>query len=269
MIGNQLRMRALLASGRTVLGSVVFEFGVSVLPSLAREAGVEFLFLDMEHSSFDLATVRSLIDACRLESIAPLVRVPSISDEALIGKVLDFGAAAVMGPMIGLPEDARRLVRATRYPPDGVRGAGYGRQTAWREDDASRRDAAPLVVAQIESAAGLSNLDQIASVDGVDVLWVGQRDLSLALGVPGRFDSERFLAAVARVARAATAAGKAAGYVVETAEQAAALAEYGYRCFAVGSDVGLYRGALSARIGEVHARLAEHTFSRAAGKDTS
>lgn len=244
-------IRERLHSGQPVLGSVVFEFGVSALPALTRESGADFLLVDMEHTSFDLATVRRVVEGCHYESVAAIVRVPSAADDALIGKLLEFGAAGVMGPMVDSRADAQRLVAATRYPPDGVRGVGYGPSTAWRGDEAQRREWPPLVVAQIESAAGLSHVDEIAAADGVDVLWIGQRDLSLALGVPGQFASGCFVSAIRRVAEAAIGAGKSAGYLVDGAELATTLAGYGYRCFAVGSDVALYRCALEARVEQV------------------
>ncbi|HUH69492.1 MAG TPA: aldolase/citrate lyase family protein [Mycobacterium sp.] len=249
MITAVRRVWQAMDSNAPVLGPMIFEFATPVVAALAHDSGAQFLIVDMEQTIFDFATVQVLVTACNYEGLASIVRLPSLVDTRLVGKVLDFGATGVMAPMIGSRAEAERLVAATRYPPCGTRGMAHGAPGPGAERG-EQRELRPVVIAQIESREGLAQVDAIADVDGIDVLWIGQRDLSLALGVPGQFDSAPFVDDVRHIARAANDAGKSAGYLLESPEHAQKLTALGYRWFGF-SDTALYSSALGTRLQQV------------------
>jgi 2-keto-3-deoxy-L-rhamnonate aldolase RhmA len=109
-------------------------------------------------------------------------------------------------------------------------------------------EARTLLVAQIESVEGLANVEQIAAVDGIDVLWVGHFDLTVSMGIPGNFADQRFLDAMARVSATAAARGLAAGFNVDSVESGRQWIERGYRMIAYQADFRLLAGALTAGI---------------------
>jgi 2-keto-3-deoxy-L-rhamnonate aldolase RhmA len=215
-------VKAKLRRGEVALGTMVFEFASSGLPAILATTGADFAIYDMEHSGISLETVRALMAWSRGTTTVPLVRVPAI-DPQFLAHALDVGALGLMVPNVQTRQDAESIVKATHYPPRGRRGAAFG----FAHDDFQRGPVGPkiealeartLLIAQIESAEGLANVEAIAAVDGIDVLWVGHFDLTVSLGIPGAFDDARFLAAMARVAAVAADHGLAAGFNVDTVE---------------------------------------------------
>lgn len=178
-------------------------------PAIAEiSAGLEFdvVVFDLEHTPNTLATVIEQVraaDAAGTDS-ATLVRV-SENDPTEIQRVLETGADGVMAPMIDTAAEARALVEATRYPPEGVRGVGIGRAAEYGRtfpEYVDRANDELVTIAQIETQRGLENVDEIAAVDGIDGLFVGPADLSTALGDVADTESDRFLDAVDRILEA-------------------------------------------------------------------
>jgi 2-dehydro-3-deoxyglucarate aldolase/4-hydroxy-2-oxoheptanedioate aldolase len=182
----------------------------------------------------------------------PLVRVPAI-DAQFMSHALDVGALGLMVPNVQTRAEAELIVQATRYPPRGRRGAAFG----FAHDDFERGPVGPkiealeartLLIAQIESAEGLANVEAIAAVDGIDVLWVGHFDLTVSMGIPGAFGDRRFLDAMSRVADVAAGRGLAAGFNVDSVESGREWIARGYRMIAYQADFRLLAGALAAGI---------------------
>jgi 2-dehydro-3-deoxyglucarate aldolase/4-hydroxy-2-oxoheptanedioate aldolase len=186
-----------------------------------------------------------------------MVRVPR-GDYVWLARALDVGARGVMVPMVESAEQARAIVQACRYPPAGRRGAAFGfahDDYAGGDVEAKIRgaDARTLVIAQIETERGLDQVEAIAAVDGIDVLWVGHFDLSNFMGIPGRFDDPRFDAAMRRVAQVARRHGKAAGFMATDAAWIARVREMGYTMIAGGTDTGLLELAMKNLVGQIEA----------------
>jgi len=164
------------------------------------------------------------------------------------------GMLGVMAPNVETVEQARLVVDATKYPPVGHRGAAFG----FAHDDydgamdvgekARALDDRTLLIAQIESQRGLDNLDEIARVEGLDVLWVGHFDLTLSMGIPGRFEDRRFLDAMDRVVAAAERNGKAAGFNAATTEIGRHWIDKGFRMIAISADFRLMATALKSSV---------------------
>ncbi|GLY75269.1 HpcH/HpaI aldolase family protein [Actinoallomurus iriomotensis] len=242
-----------LRDGDLVLGTFVFEFATLGIGRLAAGAGAQFVIYDAEHTGWGWETLGRLVATTR--DAAPLIRVPHAA-RTTISRALDTGARGVMVPMVESAEEARDIVRWAKYPPDGVRGAAFG---VAHDDYAATDNVAymrrvndeHLVITQIETVAGLAAVEEIAAVDGVDVLWVGHFDLTNSMGIPGRFDHPDYLAALDRVAAAARAAGKHAGFMAGGPQEAEMLIKRGFRILAYGGDLWIYQAALRSGLSEV------------------
>src|SRR5687768_6356622 len=191
-----------LLAGGTAFGTFLFEFATPGIARIVAEAGADFLLYDMEHTGWSVETIKMLLATSRGTPLTTLVRIPA-TEYHFIARVLDMGAGGLMAPMMESAEQAQRLVQSAKYPPAGRRGAAF----SIAHDDytggdivakitAANRDT--LLIAQIETAAGLANVEEIAAVEGIDVLWIGQFDLSNSLGIPGQFNHAKFVDAVAR-----------------------------------------------------------------------
>jgi 4-hydroxy-2-oxoheptanedioate aldolase len=245
--GGRLRRR--VAAGETTMGTFVGTAS-PVVAEVCAAAGVDWLLLDLEHGSGGEEQVRAVVPAAGAYGVPTVVRVESAA-RVRIGRVLDLGAAGVMLPRLDSAEEVREAVHHLRYPPGGDRGvATYNRACRFGLDPAALDRAADdvLGVVQIESARAVEDVDKIAAIDGVDVLFVGPRDLSHDLGVPGKLTAPAFLAALDRVRAAAALHGKACGLLVADGGAAAARRAEGWTFIAIGSDSTLLASALSAEL---------------------
>lgn len=244
-----------LANGDVAIGTALFEFCTAGTPRVAAAAGAEFVFIDTEHTGWSMDVVRVLVTAAHTAGIVPLVR-PAGTQYHLLSQPLDVGAMGLIVPMVESREQAERIVRFAKYPPDGGRGAAFGiAHDDYRPGDVhekiERANREVLLAVQIETAAGLERVDDIAAVPGIDVLWVGQFDLTSSLGIPGRFDDPAFESALDRVAAAARAAGKAAGFMATSPAEAERVLGKGYTAIAYGGDLWIYQQALRAGVERV------------------
>ncbi len=240
-------LKSAVLAGDTVVGAMTFEFFSPGMSAILANAGCRYVFYDMEHTGLGFETLKWLFSTCRGLPIEPMVRVPR-GEYTYLARALDLGARGVMIPMVESAEQARSIVQACRYPPVGRRGAAFGfAQCDYRGGDvaAKMRDyhARTVVVAQIETERGLDDVEAIAAVDGIDVLWVGHFDLSNFMGMPAQFDDPRFLAAMQRVADVARRHGKAAGFMATDPAWIDRVKAMGYTMIAVGTDVGLLTDA--------------------------
>ena len=161
-----------------------------------------------------------------------------------------------MIPMVESEAHAKAIVQACRYPPAGRRGAAFGfAQCDYLGGDVGEKIRAynerTLVIAQIETERGLDQVEKIAAVDGIDVLWVGHFDLSNFMGIPGQFDDPRFDAALRRVADVARAHGKAAAFLATDAAWIARARAMGFTMIAGGTDTGLLGLAMKNMVGQI------------------
>jgi 2-dehydro-3-deoxyglucarate aldolase/4-hydroxy-2-oxoheptanedioate aldolase len=242
-----------LAAGGTAFGSMVFEFFTPGLPRLMRNAGAEYVMYCMEHTGASFETMKSQFALCRALGVVPLARVPG-TEYDFIARALDVGALGVMVPLVDTAEQAQFIVSCTRYPPaGGRRGAAFG----FAHDDYEGGDVIEkmkmihdrtLVIAMIETKQGLDNVDAIAAVPGVDVLWLGHFDLSNFLGIPGDFAHPMFQDAIRRIAGAAQKHGKAAGYMAASAALGREFLGHGFRMLATGTDQGMLQEATRAML---------------------
>ena len=241
MTDTSLRARAM--AGDTVLGAMVFEFFTPGIAQLLALAGAEFVLYDMEHAGLGYETLKVQCAHCRGLAIAPMARVPR-GEYHFLARALDVGAEGVMIPMVESGPQARAIVEATRYPPMGRRGAAFGfAHDHYAPGPPSAKIAAAnaqvLVIAQIETERGLDQVEAIAAVPGIDVLWVGHFDLTNFLGIPGQFEHPIYRQALTRIVAAGRAHGKGLGFMPVDAKLAAQYRALGFNMLGAGTDHGL------------------------------
>lgn len=208
----------------------------------------DWLFIDTEHGSFGSLEAQALLQAAG--SCCPcLVRVPA-GQEVWIKKALDIGAAGVIVPQVNSVEQAERVVRLCKYPPEGIRGVGiarahgYGLQFQEYVDTANE---AVSIVIQVEHADALENLDAIVSVPGIDAVLIGPYDLSASLGKMGEVTHPEVQEAIAHIREACLAAGVRLGAFGVDAAAVQPFIEQGFTLIAVGTDMlFLIQGAAEA-----------------------
>ncbi len=204
--------------GEPQLGAFVVEFGAPRVAAVFGAAGWDFLVLDTEHAPFSFETIQLLVDASHAAGLGALVRVWDHSP-ALIGRALETGADGVMVPGVASADEARAIVRAAKYAPDGNRGlVDMLRYRAREAAMYGRLNRETLVVAQIEGVAAARRAAEIMAVPGVDVGFVGALDLSQSAGTPGDFGSDAFATTISRLLAdvAAGGAGKQLGIYAPT-----------------------------------------------------
>jgi 2-dehydro-3-deoxyglucarate aldolase/4-hydroxy-2-oxoheptanedioate aldolase len=250
---QQNAVKQSLAAGGRAFGSMVFEFFTPGMPRILANAGAEFALYCMEHTGAGFETLKPQFALCRALGVVPLVRVPG-TEYDFIARALDCGALGVMVPLVDDAEQARFIVSCTRYPPAGRRGAAFG----FAHDDYQGGDvvekmrmihARTLVIAMIETARGLQNVEAIAAVPGIDVLWLGHFDLTNFLAIPGNFSHPRYREAVKRIVAAAEQNDKAAGYMAADEALGREYLGHGFRMIATGTDQGMLQAAIQRNIG--------------------
>jgi 2-dehydro-3-deoxyglucarate aldolase/4-hydroxy-2-oxoheptanedioate aldolase len=242
------RFQRILREGGTPQGHMMMEFGTRGIAKILEAAGLDYVIIDMEHTGFDAERIADLLAWLKATDIAPFVRIPQ-AHYHFIARTMDAGALGIMAPNVETAEHAKSIVDAMKYAPLGKRGVGLG--TAHNDyvapdpqtyfEFANRNT---TVICQIESVTGLANLDAIAGIQGVDVLWVGHYDLSQSMGIPGQFLDPRFQEALRTVVDAADRHGKLAGVQPGTMEQAESWWRLGFRVLSWKTDIALYRAAL-------------------------
>lgn len=185
-------LKAKIATGAMVTGTLAMDMRAPAYVHLLADAGFDSIFFDLEHGIYDLPMVADLIGTTRLCGITPIVRVPDLR-YGDIARLLDAGAQGVMIPRIDTVAQVETAIRHSKYPPRGERGAASVRgATDYHEvpphELVSHMNNETLIIIQIERAQAITNLDAIASVPGVDVLLVGPYDLAIALGASSTTD---------------------------------------------------------------------------------
>src|SRR5262245_45423160 len=230
-----------LKEGKVVIGATVTAANPDVAATLAG-AGFDFLWIEMEHSPLTLETVRSMILATRGLKAMPFTRVP-VNELWMAKRVLDIGSLGVIFPFTSTRELAEQAVKACKYPPQGLRGFGAGMAASrWGmsgSDYAKFANENVLVVVIIEQKLAVDNIEQIASVPGVDVLFIGVNDLSFSLGVGGKTNDPMVEEAVSKVLAAGKKHNIPVGYPAGNPDEINKRIAQGFRFFQASSDLGM------------------------------
>ena len=239
-----------MKAGEAALGMNIRLGRSADIARIAKATGHDFIFIDVQHSIFSLETIAHIAHTALAIGVAPLVRVRSCDDPDT-SLLLDNGALGIVFPDINNADEARRAVAAAKFPPVGRRSVAGGypqfdyRAVPLAESVPLLNDAT-LVVCMIETREGLANIEEIAAVDGVDVIHVGSNDLLAALGKPGRFDDPELVAALDRAIAAAKTHGKFAGCGGNRdVERQVQVIRKGVRFVTTQTDIGFLMSAAS------------------------
>jgi len=228
-------------------------------------SGLDMICLDAEHAPFDRRSLDACLLACRAGGLPSLVRVPAL-DPVPILQALDMGATGVVVPHVRTAEEARRLVRMSTFGPGGrgfagsTRAAGYTAKPMARHLDDSA--AQTTIMAQIEDAEALDELDGIMAVNGVDGILIGRVDLTVSLGAASP-EAPEVTEAIARICAAAARHGRAVGMFLPTLTGLDAWRDLGLTFFMVGSDHGFVLSGARALQEGFHARMTSSTAETA------
>lgn len=236
-------------------GHFIVEFATPGIGHILKSAGCDFVLFDLEHSGFGMETVKSAIRYFEAADLPVIVRVPA-KDYHFIARAMDMGAEGLMLPMVGSAAEASQIINSMKYTPDGGRGVAL--QVAhdrYRpgpvKDKFAAANARSTLFCQIETAEGVENAEAIAALPAVDCLWVGHFDLSVSLGVPGEFGSDKFTGAIKKVAAATAKHGKSLGRLVPNVETGIELYAQGFDFICYSGDVWVLHDALADAIGKL------------------
>jgi 4-hydroxy-2-oxoheptanedioate aldolase len=242
-----------LRAGETVYGAWCMSGSPVAAETIARE-GFTAVVLDVQHGLWDVSSLIVGAGAVNHAGAAPAVRVP-LNDFALVSRALDFGAEAIIAPMINSAADARQFAAAAKYPPLGERSWGPLRAMPLQGRSAPvdyLREAndGTLTFAMVETATSLANVDAIAATAGIDALFVGPFDLATTLsnGTAQDVGAPQVEQAIDRICAAAIKANKIPGIYCRDAESAVAMAKRGFRFVVAGNDITTLRAATASQL---------------------
>lgn len=246
---NSLKKK--LANGQKALGCWL-SLGNAMTAEIVGLAGYEWVMIDHEHGPGDFQSAIGQMQALAAFDTTCLFRVPW-NDPVYIKRALDAGAEGIMVPMIETALEAKAAVSACRYPPNGIRGAAtssvraanYGMAEA---DYVARAEAELMIICQIETPTGINNIEEIAAVEGVDMLFVGPSDISTNMGYAKQRDHPEVKAVLADVERRIKDAGKWMGTVLRFGLDPQDLFDVGYDMVSGGSDSAHLRNAAVAQV---------------------
>jgi len=214
---------------------------------IAASAGFDWLLIDGEHAPNDLRSILSQLQVVEASNSHPIVRIP-VGETYMIKQVLDAGAQSLLIPMVESGAQAQELVKATRYPPDGIRGVGSALARASKfnaiPDYLTTANDQICLTVQLETTAGVEALDDILAVEGVDGVFIGPSDLAADMGMLGKADTPEMQSTINALLTRIKASGKAAGILALTNESVSQARESGACFIGVGIDVLLFANAM-------------------------
>tara|TARA_Y100000748_G_scaffold275765_1_gene251747 strand:- start:387 stop:1157 length:771 start_codon:yes stop_codon:yes gene_type:complete len=251
-IRGQLKKR--LLSGETVIGPFVIIPSISLVETLGY-AGMDFCILDTEHGPLSVETVNELVISAQGADVAPIIRIPN-NEESLVLRALDIGADGVQVPQINTIKDAKKVVESAKYSPLGHRGVSiFTRAGNYYKDESANhtniQNDETMTVVHIEGKEGLDNLDEIMTVDGIDVLFLGPYDISQSLGVPGDVRSKIVENALKKAAKKARSQGRVVGSYAKDVEMGKWLIDLGVQYLSINVDATIYMQACENIVNEL------------------
>jgi len=236
-VRNELKRR--LKAGDQTYG-VWMTIESPIVTELLSTLGFDYFVFDTEHSPLDIYQSQTLMQAMRGEGTTPIVRV-WWNDLVAIKRALDIGAYGVVVPWVNNKEQAEMAVKACRYAPDGLRGCGPRRASMLDPDYLRTADEEILIIAQIETRKAVENIEEILSVDGIDVSYIGPADLSASHSHLGDQPHPEVQEAIDRVFDASVAAGVATGVHMGSGKTIMDRVEKGYNFITVGNDLSFVK----------------------------
>lgn len=247
------RVKQLMQAGKPTIGPIV-QLPSAPVATLLSQAGFDWLWIDMEHGAINIETVQLMVQATKGTPTVPIVRIPW-NLHWLAKPVLDTGAMGVITPFVNTKEEAAVAVAGLRYPPEGVRGFlptfAASRWDLSLSEYVKVANKEILAIMLIEHYEAVEHIEEILSVPGVDVVFVGMYDLSGSMGVLGQTTHPKVEAAAQKVLAAAKKARVAAGIISLTTEDANKRIEQGFQFIAVAVDALLLTSSAKDLVGQI------------------
>ncbi|MGE5627570.1 MAG: HpcH/HpaI aldolase family protein [Solirubrobacterales bacterium] len=250
-------MKEKLLMGESVIGTF-FNLGGNTAAEALGISGLDFFIVDCEHGPFDVESSMDFIRAAEPKGITPLVRIKDITRASVL-KMLDIGAKGLIVPCVETAEQVKQLVEYGKYYPKGKRGFAFSRAgefgfAEFAEDINEYFNTCndkTMIIPQCETMGCLENIEEITNIDGIDGIFVGPYDLSIAMGKPGQFSDPDFINALNRIVKACRDAGKFVLIYAGDSTTSRKYIENGFNGVAVGMDVVIYINAFKNIINEI------------------
>jgi 2-keto-3-deoxy-L-rhamnonate aldolase RhmA len=253
------KLKEKLQNGDLAVGTMVSELRNPNIVYLLALCGYDYFIIDNEHGAYSPETVSDLISAARGADIAPVVRIPEIRRETIL-KPLDSGAAGLLVPQVNTAEQAREIIVHAKYPPQGNRGVALRRahsryQRVNPSEYLKKANEETFIAVQAETPESIDNLEAIASVPGIDAVFVGPFDLSVALGIPGQVNHPREVENIDRILEVCSRHNLFTGIQLFEASEIKRWVEKGMRFVSYSSDVGLLADAAGSALAEIRTAI--------------
>jgi len=238
------RLKEILKSGEPALGTWITINHPDVVDALS-DLPFDWFVFDMEHAPLEISDIEILMMPLRNTEITPLIRVPW-NDMVMIKRALDIGAEGIIVPWVSSREEAEAAVKYASYPPRGLRGVGprrcirYGERSFLDYYDKFEREERVIVV-QIETRKALDNLEEILSIQGIDVAFVGPLDLTTNLSIPTQYDNPSFKEALEKILKTCREYDVAPGIYAVSLQNAEEMISKGFRFVSLMSDMRILR----------------------------
>lgn len=260
MMENKAKKK--LREGKVVIGTMVSEVRFPGIGVMMGVCGFDYLYIDSEHSCYDLETVADIAITCRAANIVPIVRVPSKENYFLLSRPLDSGAMGLLIPQVETKQDAEMIVRSTRYYPQGERGLAPRRihtdyATGNWQEILNKVNEEVIIIVQIESKKAVENLSEILSVKGIDAAFVGPADLSQSLGIPGQMEHPLEVEYIRRVINVCNDSGIPPGIHMHNLAGAKRWIDEGMKLIAISNDINMLIDTGTKNVNELHGYLKE------------
>lgn len=258
ILKNELKLK--LKNGKKPIG-MFFDTASPYLMECLGRTGLDFVIIDNEHSPIEAETSAQLIRAAELSGLTPLCRVRDSSRPAIL-KLLDVGAQGLIIPNVHSVAQVEDIISYAKYYPIGQRGFCPSRKDGWGFDGPGSVpetmayfNAETLLIPQCETVGALSAIDEIASLSGVDGIFVGPYDLSISMGIPGQFDNPDFQAAIDRIISACRKASKFCIFFTGSPEGVAAGFKMGFDGMTYSLDAAVFIDAVRERVNKMRSMI--------------
>ena len=257
------RTRERLSKGETVFGCGLQCYRSAEIPRAFATAGFDYVFIDMEHGTYDLETVHEMVIASNHAGITPIVRVAELL-YSLVARLLDAGAQGIILPRVEDPKLLQEALSWMRFPPLGKRGYGVNPTMVSYEarsfpEIIEHQNRNTLAVVQFETTTAMERADDLLSQNGIDVAMVGPADLSISLGIPGQFDHPLLISTVDRLIEKCNQHGVVPGIQTRGLAMAKMWAERGMRFVGAGAEHGLLLEKAKETVSQLRATQAMPT----------
>ncbi len=255
----QNRLRKIIEEKGYAVGTIIRVTTPALLEALSY-SGLDYVFIDAEHGTYDLETLGDLIRTAEYKGLCPIVRVSDATHRE-IQHAVDDGAEGIIIPCLRTVDDFKKVVDLGKFQPLGNRGYTKGRGSSFGNEDWSKGSITDfmensnekvLLLPQCETAESLEHIEEITAIEGLDGIVIGPCDLSISMGIPAQFATEQFQSALKRVLDACKANGKLCMIFTGSPAEACKYLDQGYDAVGVGSDTGIFTNAYKNLVSSIH-----------------